>query len=155
MMHRVLPLMCALAIVACSRPQPTAEETAPAPTPVVTPHPASGAKEAAVKKYPDLAIKDSTFNKTFRDLYEEQLQKNPSSLARPEWPLDLAYRTATLLGVHTYGPPPAAPPPPVPATPVVLAAPTPSALDRGAYNKTDHWGHYWVDKNGIRHRYNP
>lgn len=156
MMNRVIPLVCAMALVACSKPPPPEEPAPPLPTPVLTPHPASGAREAAVKKYPELAVKDSTFNKTFRDLYEAELKDHPINLARPEWPLDLAYRTATLLGVHPYVPAPETPaPPPPPVTPVVIAAPTPSTLDRGAYNKTDQWGHYWVDKYGHRRYYRP
>lgn len=122
---------------------------------MMTPHPAAGAREAAVKKYPDLAVKDSTFNKTFRDLYETELRSHPINLTRPEWPLDLAYRTASLLGVHSYAPAPAPPPFTPPATPVVIPAPTPSTLDRGAFNKTDQNGHYWTDKNGTRHYYRP
>lgn len=109
-------------------------------------HPAMGAKEAAIKLYPQLAVKDSTFNKVFRDLYTEEMQRNPDLLTRADWPLTLAHHTADLLSQPAV---PAAPPAQTslrpgapemaqtqPAQPT-RATPTPAtALSRGAYNKT-------------------
>lgn len=103
--------------------------------------------------YPALAVKDSTFNKTFRDLFEEQSHKNPYFLARPEWPLDLAQRTAGILGVAPYTPEPKVVAAPATPFPVVIAPPpTPTALNRGAYDQKHSRGS-WVDQYGARHYY--
>lgn len=119
------------------------------------PHPAQGAKEAAMKMYPQLGVKDSTFNKTFRDLYVEESQKNPELLTQADWPLILAHRTADIL----TPPAPTTAPSPVPLAPVVparrvaesnssWASPTPSSnpLDRGAYNqaRSPYWWGPWI-----------
>jgi hypothetical protein len=101
---------------------------------VFQPNPATGAKEAAMKMYPQLAVKDSTFNKVFRDLYAEEMQKNPESLTKADWPLTLAYRTANLLAAKPVTS--AAPPPPIAEARPTRATPTPpTALNRGAYNQ--------------------
>jgi len=127
-------------MISCSKvapPETTDESTRPAPSVAVVtpapskPHSAEGAKEAAVKLYPDLGVKDSTFNKTFVDLYAEASQRNPDLLTRADWPLVLANRAAQILSVSPATPTPvavAAPPPPPPP-------PTPGALDRGTYNQ--------------------
>lgn len=142
-----LSLPLCMAVVSCSKPEPEPAPT-PQPTPVITPHPASGSQEAAVKLYPALAVRDSTFNKTFRDLYEEQRKNNPDLLTRADWPLYLAQRTAGLLGVSPYTPAPIQSTPyPVP-TPI-KPTPTPTALDRGTYNKSG----FWTDRYGVRHYY--
>lgn len=128
----------------------------PAPAQVATlkVHPATGAKEAAMKMYPQLGVKDSTFNKVFRDLYAEEMQKNPELLTRAEWPLTLAHRTANLLAQPVVpagrsmpgvaaGPAQEMPP----ARPT-RATPTPAtALNRGAYDQRRSpywWGYPWV-----------
>jgi len=153
----ILALTGTLLVVSCSKvapPETTEELTGTAsPATVVTPapakpHTAEGAKEAAVKMYPDLAVKDSTFNKTFVDLYSEVSQKNPDFLTRADWPLILANRTAQMLFVSPATPEPrpvtvAEPPPPPPPA----SAPTPSTLERGAYNQkrsTSPWATPWV-----------
>jgi len=112
------------------------------------PNLAQGAKEAALKMYPQLAVKDSTFNKTFRDLYVEESQKHPQLLTQADWPLILAHRTADILT------PPApivaaGPAPQVADAKSKWASPTPSSnpLDRGAYNQARSpywWGGPWI-----------
>lgn len=107
-----------------------------------------------MKMYPQLAVKDSTFNKMFRDLYAEELQKNPESLTKADWPLTLARRTADLLAkpVVSAAPPapiiPEAPAPGMDQSRPIHATPTPpTALNRGAYNQTRSpywWWGPWV-----------
>ncbi|EDY17242.1 hypothetical protein CfE428DRAFT_5260 [Chthoniobacter flavus Ellin428] len=114
------------------------------------PNPAQGAKEAAIKMYPQLAVKDSTFNKTFRDLYLEESQKHPQLLTQADWPLILAHRTADIL----TPPAPIVPAGPTGSAPQVADAkskwpsPTPSSnpLDRGAYNqaRSPYWWGPWI-----------
>ncbi|MEP6668547.1 MAG: hypothetical protein ABJF10_05305 [Chthoniobacter sp.] len=126
--------------------------------PVLRPNAAAGAKEAAVKMYPALGVKDSTFNKTFRDLYVEKSQKDPEFLTRADWPLLLARQTADLLTVQPTAP--AAPVAP-PAITVASAGdghtfkPTlaPNPLERGAYNRG--YSHYWWNWNGRYYTYDP
>ncbi len=73
-----------------------------------TPHPAAESKLAATKAYPALGVATSPFNKTFLALYAEAERSEPKLLARADWPLVLADRTAVALGGA---------PMPVPATP--------------------------------------
>ena len=102
----VLPLM--LGTTSCVKPPPPepvpTPEATPLPTPklVPTPHPAKGATETAIRLYPDLGKKDSTFNRTFLELFEEQKKTNPASLTAVDWPLTLARRTAAMLRVAPY-----------------------------------------------------
>ncbi len=112
-------LLPALWLMACVPAPPIAVvEPTPTPTPAPTPHPATGAAEAATSLYPDLSKINTTFNRTFRDLYEEQLRDNPNALARADWPLVLARRTASILGVAAVYPDQSTPTPtPAPATP--------------------------------------
>ena len=118
-----------LLLAACSPSKPlSVVQPTPAPTPVPTPHPAEGAKEAAVRSYPDLAKADSTFNKTFRELVEQQKASNPRSLTAVDWPITLAKRTGSMLGVDPVDPNAA----PIVATPKPRE---PSALEKGAYNE--------------------
>ena len=130
-------------------PPAAAGTAATAVSPAFSPNPAQGAKEAAMKMYPQLGVKDSTFNKTFRDLYLEESRKNPELLTRADWPLVLAHRTADILTppapARSQSQAPAAAPEPQIAESRVEAkaqsrpaAPTPSSnpLDRGAYNQT-------------------
>ncbi|MEI9898352.1 MAG: hypothetical protein WDN28_31965 [Chthoniobacter sp.] len=130
----------------------------PAPAAAPRLNPALGAKEAAMKMYPALAVKDSTFNKTFRDLYVEKTQLEPEFLARADWPLLLARRTAELLTIQPMTPAaPAASPTPTTPRPVAVASsstasghtfnPTagPNPLNRGAYNRGSS---YWWPYNG-------
>lgn len=96
-----------------------------------TPHPAKGASEAAVKLYPDLAKEDSNFHRAFIEIYEQHLQSNPASLAKVDWPLDVARETAAMLDVKPASPTP----PPRPATPTPMPSRPPNSLERGAYNE--------------------
>lgn len=118
-----------LLMVSCSKPPPPV----PAPsTPVPTPHPARGAGEQAIRLYPDLAIKNSHFRRTFDELYEDQRTNSPKALTKVDWPLTLAHRTAGMLGVTAYSatPVPEATPKPPEATPKQL-----NSLERGAYDQ--------------------
>lgn len=129
----------ALLVASCTKPPPPppppTPKPRPAPKPVPTPHPAHAARETAIRLYPDLAKKDSTFNRAFREIYEERQNTDPASLAAVDWPLVIAQRTATMLEVSRHSPTPA----PRPPAPVVVATPAPvkesNPLDRGAYNE--------------------
>ena len=89
-------------------PAPAAEPvTAPA-TPAVsvksaakpaTPNPAPQAVAQARQTYPALATAGSPFNARFVALYNESKASNPNFLAGPNWPMQLAERTAKELGV--------------------------------------------------------
>jgi len=152
-------------------PPASAPAPAPAAAPALRPHPATVAKEAAMKIYPALGVKDSLFNKTFRDLYTEKAQQDPAFLTQADWPLLLARRTSELLAPLTAPSPAVAAPAPsqtiasappafAPSSASGQAAPPasghsfnpvagPSALDRGAYHQTrsPYWrwnGYYWV-----------
>ena len=146
----------------------TTQETAPKAAP--TPHPASGATEAAIKLFPDLAKKDTMFNRTFRDLYTERKLKDPASLARPGWPIEVAQETGKLLSILPVGATSAGA---VAQVAVETTAKAPSwieqrknqtsALERGAYDQrrvmipryyyTDPQGRFWIDPYGQRHYY--
>jgi len=100
-----------------------------------------------MKMYPQLAVKDSIFNKLFRDLYTEELQKNPGTLTQADWPLILAHRTAALLTVKPANSIAPGTPAPSVAENRIRATPTPaSSLDRGAYNqrRSPYWWAPWV-----------
>ena len=142
----------------------------PAPKVVPTPHPASGATEAAIKLFPELAKKDTMFNRTFRDLYHERKLKDPDSLARPGWPIEVAQETGKLLSILPAGATSAGA---VAQVPAETTAKEPSwieqrknqtsALERGAYDQhrvmipryyyTDPQGRFWIDPYGQRHYY--
>lgn len=117
---KVLLLSAILTGASCSPPPPPPP---PEPPPEVTPHPATGAKETAVKMYPALAVKGSTFNQTFLEIFEDNRKKNSFLLTDAQWPITLANQTARILGVKPWTPPPP------------KATPTPVALERGAYDK--------------------
>lgn len=147
--------------------RPAAEpipETAPKVVP--TPHPASGATEAAIRLFPDLGKKDTMFNRTFRDLYTERKLKNPESLTRPDWPIEVAQETGKLLSILPAGATSAGAVAQVEAKPLKWIEERknqPSALERGAYDQrrvmvpryyyTDPYGRFWIDPNGARHYY--
>jgi hypothetical protein len=172
--HAVNTAQSAQAPVASAPGDPhPAPAPVPAPAAALRPHPATVAREAAVKIYPALGVKDSLFNKTFRDLYTEKAQQDPEFLTQADWPLLLARRTAELLAPLTASASPpavAAPAPPqaissappafAPSSVSGQAAPPasghsfnpvagPSALDRGPYHHTQspYWrwnGYSWV-----------
>jgi hypothetical protein len=106
--------------------------------PAPTPHPAKAATETAIRLYPDLAKKDSTFNRAFREIYEERRERDPASLATVDWPLNVARHAAAMLEVSpSYPEPP--PPPPVAPPVVIVTTPAPvkalNPLERGAYDQ--------------------
>jgi len=115
-------------------------EPPPTPVPAVTPHPAASAQERAVQLYPDLAVKDSLFNRTFLEIVEQTKTTNPRVLTMVDWPISIAHQTAHMLGVQamperSFVTPP---PTPVPVTPLIIQV-TPklgSSLDKGAYGGT-------------------
>lgn len=80
-----------------------------------------------MRLYPDLAIKNSHFRRTFDELYEDQKANNPKALTKVDWPLTLAHRTADMLGVSVHS---KATPKPPEATPKQL-----NSLERGAYDQ--------------------
>jgi len=165
-----LPTILVLGLLgACNKPlerepDPTPTPTAtPVATPVPTPNPAVGASQQAVRLYPDLAKRDSIFNKTFRELYEEQKKENPESLTTYDWPLRLAEQTAQRLNVK---------PIPLDATPTPEVHQAswfekrlgePHGTDKPAYNQrqsvpsrtyyydSSRYRQYWIDQNGYRH----
>jgi hypothetical protein len=113
-----------------------APEPAPTPTPPppATPHPANAARERAVQLYPDLAIKDSLFNRTFLELFEQAQKSNPHELTMLDWPITLAHQTGRMLGVSPVPDGPKAAP-----TPVTVYVPvTPklgSSLDKRPFDQ--------------------
>src|SRR3954447_16169264 len=90
--------LATLVMSACSPPavverEPEPPAPPPTPTPVPTPHPAASAKERAVQLYPDLAVKDSLFNRTFLELMDHAKETNPRVLTMIDWPITLAHQT--------------------------------------------------------------
>lgn len=132
----------AVLIIGCTKPPPPPPPTPrplPSPKPAPTPHPAQAARETAIRLYPDLAKKDSTFNRAFREIYEERQKSDPRSLTPVDWPLDVARRAAAMLEVSPQSLAPA-PPTPRPARQVVIVATpaplkAPNPLERGAYDE--------------------
>jgi hypothetical protein len=141
-------LMAALLLISCSKLSSVTDS-------------ASAAKEA-VRLYPELGVKDSTFNRAYLQSYREELQKNPSFFKRVDWPLELAHRTARQLGVlpATSEPQQVAYVPPETPAPTVQLSPTPTPipwnpLERGAYDQrkmgtpgaSPGWAHYYLVPN--------
>jgi hypothetical protein len=102
---------------------PGGEVTSNGAAPGLTPHPAKEARLAATNAYPALAVPNSPFNKKFLALYAEAQQREPELLARADWPLQLADRTAVALGGARM---------PVPGTPEPVR---PSGLQGSALDK--------------------
>ena len=136
-------LLTTAGVTACTKVEPPPPPPTPPPTPIatpapITPHPAAGASKRAIQLYPDLAVKGSLFNATFVELYEQQKISSPQTLAVVDWPLTIAYRTASMLGVT---PKPERPPPtPTPAIIPPQLTPVPrqgTLLDQPA--KSNHY----------------
>ncbi|MGC3988907.1 MAG: hypothetical protein QM796_04325 [Chthoniobacteraceae bacterium] len=89
----------------------------PTPTANSTADQVKNAQAEAVRRYPDLAVKGSIFNRKFLALYQQIKVNNPSELGDPQWPVYLADQAAQELAAAT-------PPPPTPA------AKTPSWFDQ-------------------------
>ena len=117
--------VCVLLLVGCEADK----EPLPKPKPAPTPHPAQAAKATAVRLYPALGEKDSTFNVAFREIYEDRLKRNARSLQDVDWPIDVANEAGRMLGVSAQFDTP--PPPPPPEKPER----EPNALERPAYNQ--------------------
>jgi protein disulfide-isomerase len=66
-----------------------------------TPNPAPAAVSRAREIYPALALAGSAFNLRFVALYNEAKIRNPRSLSKSNWPLELADRTARELGIRS------------------------------------------------------
>jgi hypothetical protein len=138
----LLPTMAGLMFSSCSKFFQTSGDGASDhwwarffSTPQVKVHPAQAAKQEAMRRYPDLAVKDSAFNKVFRDVYADELKNNSDLLTKADWPVTLAQKTDQLLK----------PPPPPPSTSGqddVVAGDNPSTipqtsknpLEKGSYN---------------------
>lgn len=80
------------------RPKTIEETELPAVTPPSTPNPAIESTALAKRTYPALAMQGSAFNTRFVALFNELKVSNPDFLAQPNWPLELAERTAKELG---------------------------------------------------------
>ena len=65
--------------------------------PPATPNPATESVAKARKAYPALALANSPFNRKFVELYNNAKQTDPEFLAQPDWPMQLAARTANEL----------------------------------------------------------
>ena len=116
-----------------AQPPPTTQAAGTA-RPSMTPHPAVAAQRRALELYPDLAVKDSLFNKTFVALVQQARETDPRQLTMADWPLTIAQRTGGELGIRpgpkaTPLPPPT--PPPAPVTPKLMGT-----LDQGAYHQS-------------------
>ncbi|HEY3902041.1 MAG TPA: hypothetical protein VGM54_25740 [Chthoniobacter sp.] len=96
---------------------PAADDAAP----TVAQNPAKASSDLAVKTYPQLGVQGSPFNIRFVANFNQMKNTNPSFLAQPDWPMQLATRTAHDLGML----------PGAGATPA--PAPFTSALDNRAY----------------------
>jgi hypothetical protein len=108
-----------------------------------TPNPATESRAMAMRTYPALGIKDSPFNRRFIADYNELATSDPKFLLQPDWPMQLAARTARELGAGAL-PASGMPPPPGPPRlagslldhksgppPPPWASPTPSMLPGG------------------------
>jgi len=127
-------LLMAMALTSCSPTVTRVEEQQPA-IPKPTPHPATGAQARAMQLYPDLAVKDSLFNRTFVELVDHTSQRDPLLLAGVDWPITLAHQTGKILGVT----PETARPEPAPDLNTKVEVPPArpdNPLERGAYNNT-------------------
>jgi hypothetical protein len=68
------------------------------PTGPATPHPATESRALATRTYPALAVPGSPFNIRFLALYNDARASNPGLLTEANWPMQLAERTAKLVG---------------------------------------------------------
>jgi hypothetical protein len=168
--YSTILVLAAFLFTACEKPlEKTPEPTptpAPTPTPIPTPNPAKGATEQALRLYPDLAKKNTIFNKTFRDLYQQEKTSDPELLTDFDWPLRLANQTASILGVKPVSlsptPTPKAPEPEVSWIEQKLNE-NGKRLEKPAYDQrvvvpqrtyfydNSTYRSYWIDENGIRH----
>ena len=83
----------------------------PPSTPVPTPNPAAASIARVKKAYPALSKEGSAFNKKFVALYNSLKETDPALLARDDWPVELANRTAHELGGGAMPIPGSTPPP--------------------------------------------
>lgn len=74
-------------------------------------------RAAAMKKYPQLAVPGSPFNKAFVDAYNQRKQNSPASLQDPRWPMVIAEEVDASLPAALKNPPPASQGAPVAGTP--------------------------------------
>lgn len=125
------------AMASCTPPVEREPEppSTPTPTPPITPHPAVGAQARAVQLYPDLAVKDSLFNKTFLEVVQQHKDQSPMFLTRVDWPLSVAAEAGRILGVRPTDEK-VVRTTPLPTPQVIYVTPRPgSSLERGAYNR--------------------
>lgn len=85
-------------------PEPQTAAVEPQPPPA-TPAPSlksppmsfatvADAQREALRRYPDLGVANSDFNRRFVALYKQYQQSNPQLLQNPNWPMILANRVA-------------------------------------------------------------
>ena len=79
-------------------PSPELEQLDKPGRPAATPNPAADSVAQARRIYPALAKAGSPFNLRFVALFKEMQASNPDFLAKPDWPIRLAERTAKDLG---------------------------------------------------------
>jgi|GEM_PF-3547671 len=104
----LLPALICLSLNGCSKSsQDTDSETPSASTVTASsaPEQVKNAQAEAVRRYPDLGVKNSAFNREFLTLYQQIKSNNPAELNDPQWPIYLADQTAQTLAAAT--PPPA------------------------------------------------
>ncbi|XHR27521.1 MAG: YqaE/Pmp3 family membrane protein [Chthoniobacteraceae bacterium] len=77
--------------VALAQPPPSASATSAQATTFKT---VSDAQAEAIRRFPDLAKKDSALNKAFLALYNEAKTSRPALLTAPDWPIRLAEKAA-------------------------------------------------------------
>lgn len=106
-----MKLLCCLALlVACACP--CAAQNTPAEW-----------QAKAAQKYPELAARDSEFNKRFVATYTERRSSKPALFANPQWPMILADEVAAQLAPGSVPP---TPPPSQPVAPLAPLKPAPN-----------------------------
>lgn len=118
----VLLAAIGLSFAACSKVSTSSLFSAAA-----TPHPATFAKETALRQHPELGVKDSAFNKAFVEIYNARAESAPDKLAAPDWPLDVAREASKIVSTKVTS---------TPAPSGAWMQTATSALNKEAYNKT-------------------
>jgi len=98
------PLLCLIAwAIACSGCVKSPDDSQSAEE-HPTPNPAVASKAEAVKRYPALGRKDSTFNKTFLELYRQKKDAVPDFFQADDWPMKLAQETSRTIAASMTAP---------------------------------------------------
>ncbi len=100
----IIALLAVLTLGGCKKKEePSAPSSAAAAN---TPHPAQASRVRAIQLYPELKRKGSVFNQAFLEIYEHRRKNDPLALTSADWPVDIAHRTASLLGEKVNQPAP-------------------------------------------------